>query len=225
MVATTMAMSMAMSMERGPGTAPAAARPRAFVVAIVGAESSGKTQLAAALHERLAAGGVPVAVVAEYLREFCDASGRTPERHEQAAIAAEQTRRIDAACRALSGAAPEAGPTRDGVVIADTTALMTAVYSDIVFGDASLYASAGRDHARCDLTLLTALDLPWQADGIQRTGEHVRGPIDARVRAALRRAGVAYAVVGGAGAARADAAWQALRQALAAHAALSCPNC
>jgi len=131
-------------------------RPRPFVLAIVGAESSGKTWLAAALRERLAAGGEPAAVVDEYLREFCDAHGRTPHRHEQAAIAAEQTRRIDDACRALLRAArlvrdadaaagmgtddpggtgrpcgrgPEPASAGAGVVIADTTALMTAVYA------------------------------------------------------------------------------------------------
>ena len=188
-------------------------RPRPFVLALVGSESSGKTRLAAALRERLAAGGEAAAVVDEYLREFCDAHGRTPQRHEQAAIAAEQTRRIDAACRALPGAAPEAGTARDGVVIADTTALMTAVYSDIVFGDDSLYAAALRDHARCGFTLLASPDLPWQADGIQRSGERLREAIDSKVRAALHRAGAAFAVIGGTGEARTEAAWAALSQA------------
>jgi nicotinamide riboside kinase len=121
---------------------------RAFVIGIVGAESSGKTQLAQALRTRLAAEGLPAALIGETLREFCEQQRRTPRMAEQAAIAAEQTRRIAAA--ALGHAA----------VVADTTALMTAVYSELVFGDASLYAMAEQAHRRCDLTLLTALDLP-----------------------------------------------------------------
>ncbi|MDP9899178.1 ATP-binding protein [Variovorax ginsengisoli] len=167
------------------------------VIAILGAESTGKTDLARALAERLAQRGVAVTLVGEYLREWCEREGRTPRPDEQAAIAAEQTRRIaDAASR--------------GAVIADTTALMTAVYSDMLFDDRTLYADALRAQGGYVLTLLTALDLPWIADGLQRDGPHVREPVDALVRAALARAGVSYAVVHGQGAQRLANAWQAI---------------
>lgn len=162
----------------------------AFVVAIVGAESTGKSVLAAALQERLAGTGERVAFVGECLREFCDRQGRTPRQDEQAHIAAEQTRRIADAALAHD------------IVIADTTALMTAVYSELVFGDVTLYPAALQAHARADLTLLTALDLPWQADGLQRDGAQVREPVDRLVRAALARGGVAFGVVAGKGEAR-----------------------
>ncbi len=177
---------------------------RALVIALLGAESTGKTTLAAELAVALAARGTPTVVVPEYLREFCDALARTPRRDEQQGIAAEQTRRIEAAARAHPG----------GIVIADTTALMIAVYSEQVFGDTSLYAQAEADHARCDATLLTALDLPWLADGLQRDGPHVRDPVDARVRAALARAGCGYAVVSGTGGERLAAALACIDRAI-----------
>ncbi len=158
---------------------------RGFVIALLGAESTGKTTLAHELGEALAAPDRRVAVVLEHLREFCDLNGRTPRQDEQAGIAAEQTRRIAAAAE-----------THD-IVVADTSALMIAVYSDQVFGDTGLYEAALCAHARCDLTLLTALDLPWMADGLNRDGPHVRGPVDAKVRAALVAAGLPFAVVGG----------------------------
>ncbi|HEX6363793.1 MAG TPA: AAA family ATPase, partial [Albitalea sp.] len=101
------------------------------------------------------------------------------------------------------------------VVVADTTALMIAVYSDLLFDDRSLYPAAEAAQRRCDLTLLTALDLPWVADGHQRDGAHVREPVDALVRAALQRAGVPYAVVAGSGPDRLAAALKAVRHALA----------
>ena len=44
--------------------------------------------------------------------------------------------------------------------MADTTALTTAVHSDILFGDTSLYASALAAHRGYAITLLMALDLP-----------------------------------------------------------------
>ena len=174
--------------------------PTSFVVAVVGAESTGKTTLAADLQNALRAEGRHAALVAEYLREFCDREGRTPRQSEQAHIAAEQTRRIEAAA--------------SQIVIADTTALMIAVYSDIVFGDTSLYASAVEAHRRCGLTLLTALDLPWQADGLQRDGAHVQQPVDERLRATLQREAIPYGVVAGAGSDRLASALKAVRHAL-----------
>lgn len=170
---------------------------RGCVIAVLGAESTGKTALAASLAERLNRRGIPTTLVAEYLREWCEREGRVPRAGEQADIAAEQTRRIaDAAER--------------GVVVADTTAVMTAVYSDMLFDDASLYAGALAAQRGYAITLLTALDLPWVADGLQRDGPQVREPVDAMVRAALAGAGVPYAVVHGSGGERLASAWNAL---------------
>ncbi len=169
------------------------------VIAIVGAESTGKTTLAGELVAALRAEGHKVAVVSEYLREFCDTLGRTPHVHEQAHIAGEQTRRI-----------AQASQSHD-IVVADTTALMIAVYSDKVFGDRSLYAQAEGVQRHYALNLLTALDLPWQADGLQRDGPQVREPVTALVRASLARAALTYSVIGGSGPARLESALTALR--------------
>ena len=170
---------------------------RGCVIAVLGAESTGKTELAVAIAERLAQRGIAATLVPEYLREWCESEGRTPHPSEQTAIAAEQTRRIaEAATR--------------GVVVADTTSVMTAVYSDMLFGDTALYADALAAQRGYAFTLLTALDLPWVADGLQRDGPHVREPVDAMVRAALGRASVPYAVVHGRGAERLASAWNAL---------------
>ena len=117
----------------------------AFVITLLGAESTGKTTLALGLAEALASRGLRVAQVTEYLREFCDREARTPRIDEQRGIAAEQTRRIADAAE------------RHDIVIADTSALMIAVYSDQVFGDTSLYDEALAAHARSDLTLLTQI--------------------------------------------------------------------
>ena len=170
-----------------------------MIVAILGAESTGKSTLAQALAGELAGEGRRVALVGEVLREFCDARGRTPLRHEQCGIAAEQTRRIAEAAR------------DHDIVVADTTALQIAVYSELVFGDRSLYGEALRAQAGCDHTLLCALDLPWVADGLQRDGPQVREPVDALLRTALQGHARGFGVVGGQGAARTAAALAALR--------------
>ena len=158
-------------------------------VAVLGAESTGKTTLARVLAAHLNTNASPVSAVHEVLREWCDREGRTPRPDEQLGIAQEQARRAETA---WAGAG----------VVADTTPLMTAVYSDLLFGDRSLYDFA-LDHQRhYHLTLLTGLDLPWVADGLQRDGPQVREPVDALVRAALTRAGIAFHTVYGQGDAR-----------------------
>ncbi|MBQ0930720.1 AAA family ATPase [Ideonella alba] len=171
----------------------------AVLLAIVGAESTGKSTLAAALAQRLVDDtGLACTHVAEVLREWCDREGRTPRQHEQDGIAAEQARRLAEAC------------SNHAVVVADTTPLMTAVYHHQVFGDDTLDAPAQAWQTHCALTLLTALDLPWQADGLQRDGPQVRAPVDARLRRLLVGAGLPFAVVRGSGRERLESAVDAV---------------
>lgn len=167
------------------------------VIALLGAESTGKTELGRALTQRLQQRGIPAILVPEYLREWCDLEGRVPQPGEQGGIAAEQVRRIAAAAAI-------------GVAVADTTALMTAIYSDMLFGDRSLYRPALVAQQGYIATLVMALDLPWVADGLQRDGPHVREPVDTLVRAALARGNLAYSVVHGSGAERLSNAWNAI---------------
>lgn len=179
-----------------------------LVIAIVGAESTGKTALAAALAARIEAEtGLAATWVPEHLRTWCEREGRTPRQDEQRAIAAAQAAAVDAAARTHA------------VVVADTTPLMTAVYSRIVFGDDSLVAEACAWHRRCATTLLTALDLPWVADGLQRDGPHVREPVDALVREALVGHRLAWSLVGGLGGERLENALDAVAPLLRARAA------
>ncbi len=170
-------------------------------MALVGAESTGKTTLADAVGSRLRARGVRVCVVPEALRDFCDEHARTPRIDEQAGLAEAQTQRIEKAA---------AQTDRFDIVVADTTALMIAVYSEFVFDDRSLYAAALAAQRRVDLTLVTENDLPWRPDGLQRDGPHVREPVANLLRAALDAAGIAYASVGGAAQTRVDAALAAV---------------
>jgi len=173
-----------------------------MVIAVLGAESTGKTTLARGLVDTLAAQGRRVALVEEYLREVCLRERRTPRPDEQAAIAREQSRRI-----------AEAAGSHD-VVVADTTALMIAVYSQLLFSDDSLVTQAVAEQASHRLTLVTALDLPWLADGLMRDGEHVRAPVDALLRSALHEGRVDYSVVAGTGAQRLTNAERAVAAAL-----------
>lgn len=165
------------------------------VVALLGAECTGKSTLAEALATHFGAG-----LVSEYLREWCDAHGRTPLQHEQAHIADEQAARIEAASH------------RHALVFCDTTPLVTALFSQHYFADDSLLPAALAFQRRCDLTLVCAPDLPWQPDGIQRDGPEVRARVDARLRMALREHGLPWVDVAGDEATRFATALAALQR-------------
>lgn len=175
-----------------------------LAIAVLGAESTGKTSLSLALAELLPGRlGRPAIVLPEVLRGWCETAGRTPRRDEQAAIAEAQGRQLDDAL---------ARAPASSIIIADTTPLMTAIYSELLFADATLHPAALAHQRRYALTLVCGLDLPWQADGIQRDGPHVRVPVDNAIRAALQSAGLPYQVIYGSGAERCETALRAIEE-------------
>lgn len=155
------------------------------LICLLGAECTGKTTLAKALAERLPALWVP-----EVLRSFTDQRGRTPLASEQLHILQEQLRQEDAAV--VSARAQHVR-----LVVCDTAPLLTAVYSDHVFADSSLYPVAHGLHARYALTLLLEPDIPWVADGLQRDGATTRTAVHARLEQALADGAWPYVCIAG----------------------------
>lgn len=177
----------------------------AVCVALLGGESSGKSTLAAALERHLTENhGLRAVCVPEHLRTWCEARGRAPHAHEQAAIADEQTRLIDST-KQMPGV---------DAVIADTTALMIAAYSALYFQDTALLAPSLATQRTCDLTLLMGLDLPWKPDGLFRDSPAVREATDSLLRRELQGAGIAFQTVYGQGDARLRQALRAIGTAL-----------
>jgi NadR type nicotinamide-nucleotide adenylyltransferase len=119
-------------------------------IALFGPESTGKTRLA----EKLAAHfGAPL--VAEYAREFWDRHG-VITLEDIPAIAREQWRREDEAARL---AAP-------GLLICDTEALTTVLWSDLLHGTCPDDIRRGAEQ-RCRnyaLYLLLDIDVPFAPD-------------------------------------------------------------
>ena len=150
-------------------------------IAVLGAESSGKSTLCEVLaraHDTL--------WVPEYLREFVDTHGRVPFESDQFGIARTQQEREDAAAARARR-----------LLFCDTTPLMTALYSRVYWGrvDGQLAALAARhDYA---LTLVTAPDLPWVPDGLMRESEAVRSRVYAMVVDELDARGIPFVLVQG----------------------------
>ncbi|MYM27307.1 AAA family ATPase [Duganella sp. CY15W] len=152
-------------------------------IAILGTASSGKTTLAAALAGRYGTLWVP-----EYLREFVDVEGRVPVDADQIHIARVQRERENMAA-----------PAAQRYLFCDTTPLMTAVYSRHYFGgiDAQLAPLADAHLQDYDLTLVTAADIPWQADGLMRENEEVSIIINRMLNEELTARGIPYVPVSG----------------------------
>ena len=178
-----------------------------FSVALLGAESTGKSQLAAALAERFEQAGQKTLVLQEPLRQWCIAQGRSPLPHEQWQLAHQHAQTL----RQLrtQGTRPQAQAPFQ-VLIADTTPLQTAAYSAYYFQDRSLEPFASALHTDCfDATLLMGLDLPWQPDPGQRSGTHAQAPVDTHLRRLLSGLpGHSYGLVYGQGEARTENAWR-----------------
>jgi NadR type nicotinamide-nucleotide adenylyltransferase len=150
-------------------------------VAILGAESSGKSTLAGALAAHYHTVWVP-----EYLREFVETQARVPFETDQYLIARTQLQREDAAA-ALA--------TR--FLFCDTTPMMTALYSGVYWGrvDAGLAALDRVHDYAC--TLVTAPDGPWVPDGLQRESAQVRQAVHEKVVQTLDQRGIAFELVTG----------------------------
>jgi nicotinamide riboside kinase len=169
-----------------------------FKIAVVGGECTGKTTLC----EKLAA-DLPAVCVVEYLRELVDRERRVPLAHDQAGILTTQIEREAAAVAAARSARRW--------VVCDSAPIATAIYSEIYFGDRGLYGAAAAHHASYALTLLTDVDLAWEADGLQRDGPGVRADFHARIRAWLQMQGAPFVLVSGEGELRSAGAVAALR--------------
>jgi HTH-type transcriptional regulator, transcriptional repressor of NAD biosynthesis genes len=161
-------------------------------VCLHGAESTGKTTLAAALAKETGA-----LIVGEYGRSHCEAHRGPLSLDDLLLIGRAQTAMIAAA-------APYAGP----LLIADTDALMTAAWCEMLLGHrpAELMAAP-----KCDLYLLFEPDLPWVDDGTRFFADPAdRHRFAAIVAQVLVDAGVPFARISGQGEARLHAARAAI---------------
>lgn len=147
-------------------------------IAVFGPESTGKTTLAAKLAAHFSA-----PLVTEYAREFWDAEGAITL-EDIPKIAREQWRREDKACADAVQHPPSAegvpvlpdratfcsNPLREGqdtsLIICDTEALTTVLWSDLLYGTCPEDIRRGAE-ARAknySLYLLLDIDVPWAAD-------------------------------------------------------------
>lgn len=160
------------------GTPPAGRIRR---VVLTGAESTGKTTLAARLAAHYGTVWTP-----EYVRRFVDAKGAPPVAADVPAIARGHLAQVRAAL-----------PHARRLLILDTDLLSTCLYSRYYFGACPAAVTRAAHRHRGDLYLLTDTDIPWTPDPGQRDGPAVRDVLQARFRAALRRRALPFVLLSG----------------------------
>lgn len=169
------------------------------IVAVIGAESSGKSTLCAALARRY---GVPW--IAEYAREYLDV--RTPagegspgySRGDVARIARVQIARQ----RTLAQNYPR-------LAFVDTDLVVVHVWWQLKYGTVPAWLSEAAARQPVTYHLLLRPDLEWESDTLRESPEDL-GVIFAAQQKLLRRLGARFGIVGGTGSRRIEAAHQLL---------------
>ncbi len=173
--------------------------PDPLRVAVVGPESTGKTTLCEQLASHYGVAWVP-----EYAREYLDRLGRPCTADDILVIAREQHRREQ-----------EMAARGGKVLFSDTESLVTAIWFTDKFGlPPPWFDEVLSSHAH-DLYLLTAPDLPWQADPL-REDPHRLDYLFGLYRNALNTRRLSYRVIRGTGHERFASAMKAVDEALVA---------
>lgn len=170
-------------------------------IAVYGPESTGKTQLATKLAAHF---GAPL--VAEYAREFWDKHGAIAL-GDIPGIAGEQWRRED-----------EAAAKADRLVICDTEALTTVLWSDLLYGTCpdDIRRDAEKRAQNYALYLLLDIDVPFAPDPQRCFPDAADREKGMRIwRGALERRQLPCALIQGGWAEREQRAIAAIKQRLA----------
>ena len=176
-------------------------------IALLGAESTGKTTLAQALLEHFGTSNIAVTVVPEMLREFCTRENRVPLAHEQRALMLAQ---IDAEEQTENQAHSPAKKAQ--LIICDSAPITTAIYSSLYFSDDSLFEIALAHHHQYTTSLVMATDIAWQADPLpfMRDGITAQAQFEQRLQSWLKTTSISHEQIDGAGPLRFERALSAI---------------
>lgn len=182
--------------------------PPPLRIAVYGPESTGKTELATRLAAHFRA-----PLVAEYARERWEAQG-VLTLEDMLPVAQEQWRREDEAAQSVCHTLYDKRPP---LVICDTDALTTMLWSDLLYGTTpeELRRGAERRCRHYALYLLLDIDVPFAPDPQRCFPDPADREKAMRVwRGALERRGLPFALIRGDWTAREHAAIAAIERIL-----------
>ena len=191
-------------------------------IAILGAESTGKSDLIAALLLLFAAHRAEsVVAVPEVLRQFCGDHGRAPFENEQRGILDQQIA-IEQSLIEKTAFEPSTAkqfalaalPKPPDISLSDCAPITTAIYSEMYFNDSSLIEVASSHHKKYQLSLVLVPDLGWHADPLpfMRDGPDAQMEFHRRLLAWFQLTQMPYQLIAGDGQLRTQRALDAMIQ-------------
>ena len=153
-------------------------------IVITGPESTGKTEMAQALAERLNSLWVP-----EYARLYVENLGRPYDYNDVVQIAKYQ----------VAQETNYASKITKGMIIFDTWLIITKVWLDLVFGKCPEWVLDHIRSSRIDLFLICDIDLPWIADPVRENGGEKRKELFRLYCDEIRSFGFDFEIVSGIG--------------------------
>lgn len=159
---------------------------RPNIVAITGAESTGKSTLSEALSKHY---GVPFQ--REYARNYIRDLHRKYTYQDIEIIAQKQLEQYNQLVNRSAA-----------LVILDTWLLITKVWFEVVFQRAPGWIEQAIEENKIDLFLVCDIDLPWMADDVRENGGENRVWLQKRYIEEIEKHNFAYRIVNGTGANR-----------------------
>ncbi len=166
-----------------------------FRIVITGPESTGKTELAKDLAEKLGAVWIP-----EYARTYVENLDHPYNYDDVIYIARHQ----------IAQEARDSENIENRILIFDTWLIITKVWLDLVFGKCPDWITDHIRSSKIDLFLVCATDLPWIADPVRENGGEKREELFQIYCHEIRSFGFKYEVITGTGEARTNNALKAL---------------
>lgn len=164
-------------------------------IVITGPESTGKTELAKALSEKLNSVWIP-----EYARQYVENLDRPYDYDDVIQIAKYQVVQESEYTSKIG----------KGIIIFDTWLIITKVWLDLVYGKCPEWIPAHIRSSKIDLFLVCDTDLPWIADPVRENGGEKRKELFQLYCDEIRTFGFKYEIVSGFGDARTENALIAL---------------
>jgi len=150
-------------------------------VIVTGSECTGKTTLAEALARHYDTVWVP-----EFVRQFVEEKGASPDYAD-----------VDAIARGQIALEDRMSSEASGLLIQDTDLLSTVIYSRHYYGDCPPWIEEELRARAGDLYLLADIDVPWSPDGEQRDRGDRRAEMHELFRSALGHRGFRFVEISG----------------------------
>ena len=156
-------------------------RPK--LIAITGAESTGKSTLCKAL-----ASHYQIPFIPEYAREFVANLERDYTYDDLEHIARKQLEQLNTALK-----------THSEIIILDTWLVITKIWFEVCFSHYPLWMEETIKNTKIDLFLVCDTDLPWIEDPVRENGGNKRNQLQKRYIGEIKKYGFPYQIVNGEG--------------------------